>query len=264
MDEFDPYYKWLSIPPKDQPPHHYRLLGIEVFESDAEVIEAAAERHVAYLQSVATGPHGAASQRLLNEIAAARRCLLNDETRTAYDAELRKRLPADAPPPASPPAGAPSAAVRAPKLPRRMAEPRGAKPARGRKLQVQNILWLVAAALGLTLLVVLAIASLLSSHAERAGRPPARRTVEPPGAESRRSRGAQPVPAPRPSPPPARPASPTPAPGPSLELPTRTFVTPTAPSPTPKSSAQRPSTTKKSGSKGGGGPKPGSSKSKKR
>jgi hypothetical protein len=29
VSEFDPYRKWLGIPPKDQPPHYYRLLGIE-------------------------------------------------------------------------------------------------------------------------------------------------------------------------------------------------------------------------------------------
>ena len=40
---FDPYHKWLGIPPKDQPPNHYRLLGIELFESDPEVIDMAAE-----------------------------------------------------------------------------------------------------------------------------------------------------------------------------------------------------------------------------
>ena len=44
--EFDPYYKWLGILPKDQPPHHYRLLGIEVFEDDLQVIEAAADRQL--------------------------------------------------------------------------------------------------------------------------------------------------------------------------------------------------------------------------
>ena len=26
---FDPYHKWLGIPPKQQPPDHYRLLGVE-------------------------------------------------------------------------------------------------------------------------------------------------------------------------------------------------------------------------------------------
>jgi len=33
-EDFDPYYKWLGILPKDQPPHNYRLLGIELFEED--------------------------------------------------------------------------------------------------------------------------------------------------------------------------------------------------------------------------------------
>ena len=34
---FDPYHKWLGIPPDQQPAHHYRLLGIGLFESDADV-----------------------------------------------------------------------------------------------------------------------------------------------------------------------------------------------------------------------------------
>jgi hypothetical protein len=57
---FDPY-QWLGIPPKDQPPNHYRLLGIDLFESDPEVIDAAANRQMAYLQQRATGEHGATS-----------------------------------------------------------------------------------------------------------------------------------------------------------------------------------------------------------
>ncbi len=44
---FDPYYKWLGIPPKDQPPHFYKLLGIELYEPDPEVITIAAEQHCA-------------------------------------------------------------------------------------------------------------------------------------------------------------------------------------------------------------------------
>ena len=31
-EEFDPYRKWLGIPPQEQPPNHYRLLGIAVFD----------------------------------------------------------------------------------------------------------------------------------------------------------------------------------------------------------------------------------------
>lgn len=92
MADFDPYHKWLGIPPRDQPPHHYRLLGIELYEGDPEVVEAATERHVTYLQSVATGPQVAESQRLLNEIAAARRCLLNPKQKELYDKGLRAKL----------------------------------------------------------------------------------------------------------------------------------------------------------------------------
>ena len=91
-DEFDPYHMWLGIPPKDQPPHHYRLLGIEVFEDNADVIDTAANRHTSYLHDVATGPHRTESQRLLNEIAAARRCLLDRERKAAYDEKLKAEL----------------------------------------------------------------------------------------------------------------------------------------------------------------------------
>ena len=33
-EAFDPYYKWLGIPREEQPPNHYRVLGIRVFEED--------------------------------------------------------------------------------------------------------------------------------------------------------------------------------------------------------------------------------------
>ena len=29
---FDPYHRWLSIPPEEQPPDFYRLLGLRQFE----------------------------------------------------------------------------------------------------------------------------------------------------------------------------------------------------------------------------------------
>ena len=41
-ERFDPYYTWLGIPPPQQPPHHYRLLGVELFEGSPDVIERAA------------------------------------------------------------------------------------------------------------------------------------------------------------------------------------------------------------------------------
>ncbi len=91
-ETFDPYYKWLGIPPEDQPPHHYRLLGLNLFESDPDVIDAAANQRMGYLQACAHGPHIALTQQLLNEIATARVCLLNPERRADYDNQLRQRL----------------------------------------------------------------------------------------------------------------------------------------------------------------------------
>ena len=89
---FDPYHKWLGIPPKDQPPNYYRLLAIDAFESDPEVIDAAANRQMAYVQQRATGEHIAESQKLLNELAVARLCLLDKKKKAAYDLQLRVNL----------------------------------------------------------------------------------------------------------------------------------------------------------------------------
>ncbi|MES2792938.1 MAG: hypothetical protein V4719_25215 [Planctomycetota bacterium] len=89
---FDPYYKWLGILPKDQPPHYYRLLGLEAFEDDLQVIEGAADRQLGYLRKHQSGEHAADCQKLLNEISRARLCLLRAESKAAYDAKLHQRL----------------------------------------------------------------------------------------------------------------------------------------------------------------------------
>src|SRR5208283_5330502 len=86
---FDPYYSWLAIPPEDQPPNHYRLLGVKQFESNSDVIDMAANRQMAHLRTFQTRPHAALSQRLLNEVATARVCLLNPQKKSAYDNSLR-------------------------------------------------------------------------------------------------------------------------------------------------------------------------------
>lgn len=91
MSGFDPYYKWLAIPPAEQPPNHYRLLGLVLFESDADVISAAADRQMAHIRTFQNGPHRQHSQRLLNEIALARVTLLNPNQKAEYDAKLRSQ-----------------------------------------------------------------------------------------------------------------------------------------------------------------------------
>ena len=90
MAQFDPYRKWLGIPSDEQPANHYRLLGVELFESDPEVIQTAADRQMAYVAKCAQGPYVKLSQKILNELSAARVCLLNEAKRQAYDAKLRQ------------------------------------------------------------------------------------------------------------------------------------------------------------------------------
>jgi len=99
--EFDPYHRWLGIPPKHQPADYYRLLGLELFESDPEVIRDAAERQIAHVRGYALGKHSELSQRILNELGKAKACLLNAAEKADYDRELRQSIKAqqtDAPP----------------------------------------------------------------------------------------------------------------------------------------------------------------------
>lgn len=94
--QFDPYHVWLGIPPQEQPPNHYRLLGIALYESSADVIATAADRQMGHLRTFQSGEHSALSQRLLNEVAAAKVCLLSPAKKAAYDAQLRRQpVPAE-------------------------------------------------------------------------------------------------------------------------------------------------------------------------
>jgi len=91
-DTFDPYRKWLGIAQEEQPPHHYRLLGINLFENDPDVIDSAADRQMAHVRTFQTGQHSEESQKILNELAAARVCLLDSDKKAAYDAELQAEI----------------------------------------------------------------------------------------------------------------------------------------------------------------------------
>ena len=88
---FDPYYEWLGIPPEEQPPDHYRLLGVRRFEPNATVIENSAERQMLLLKTRQNGPHSSLTQQLMNEVSSARICLLDLRRRFDYDAMLRGR-----------------------------------------------------------------------------------------------------------------------------------------------------------------------------
>lgn len=91
---FDPYFKWLGIPPEDQPPNHYRLLGLPPLVDDPDVIEHAADQRLAHLRNLGAGKHAALSQPMLNEITAAKLTLLDPGKKAAYDGQLRAALAA--------------------------------------------------------------------------------------------------------------------------------------------------------------------------
>ena len=82
------------------PPNHYRLLGVEVFEADPDVIAMAADRQMTHLRTLQAGSQAELSQRILNELSAARVCLLKPERKAAYDEQLRRKMAGPKPAPA--------------------------------------------------------------------------------------------------------------------------------------------------------------------
>ena len=96
MGDFDPYHLWLQIPPGEQPPSLYRLLGLTHFESDPNVIDNAAEQRLMHLRNVQNGPQGQIAQKIMNEVSRARLTLLKEDSRVAYDQQLKKELAAKA------------------------------------------------------------------------------------------------------------------------------------------------------------------------
>ena len=94
-DSFNPYHKWLGIPLKDQPANHYRLLGVVRFESDPDVITGASDQRVHFLRTLQNGDRGKMVDKLLNEIANAKVCLLDAEKKAAYDQTIRKPAAAE-------------------------------------------------------------------------------------------------------------------------------------------------------------------------
>lgn len=106
---FDPYHKWLGIPPGKRPPTHYQLLGLPQDETDPEVIHAASLNRSAYVRNFQRGAQGDDAARILTELASAELCLLNPSKRAVYDATIEGRpavspthSPAAVPSPAAP------------------------------------------------------------------------------------------------------------------------------------------------------------------
>ncbi|REJ67803.1 MAG: hypothetical protein DWQ31_10510 [Planctomycetota bacterium] len=105
--DFDPYHKWLGIPPHERPLTLYRLLGLGEGEADPDVIDAAADRMMQFLRSQSGGQHTELAEKVLGEIASARLVLLDPEKRRRYEArraqmraerQARERVPSPSDP----------------------------------------------------------------------------------------------------------------------------------------------------------------------
>ena len=91
--DFDPYHVWLGIPKREQPPTHYRLLGVSKDEGNRLVIEEAVIRQTTYLRTYQLGTRAQICTQLLEEIAQAGRVLLDPVKRKAYDSQLESAVP---------------------------------------------------------------------------------------------------------------------------------------------------------------------------
>jgi hypothetical protein len=89
QDGFDPYQQWLGIPAVEQPPDHYRLLGLPPFTGDRTAISRAAEARIAQVRLADAGRQPQLAERLVAALTMARQTLLDPPKKLTYDAILR-------------------------------------------------------------------------------------------------------------------------------------------------------------------------------
>ena len=68
--------------------------ALRVFEADPDVIAMAADRQMTHLRTLQAGAQAELSQKILNELSAARVCLLKPDRKAAYDEQLRRQMAA--------------------------------------------------------------------------------------------------------------------------------------------------------------------------
>jgi formylglycine-generating enzyme required for sulfatase activity len=165
--DFDPYHEWLGIPPDEQPANHYRLLGLELFEADRDMIESVSLKHIAHVRTFAIGANSERSQLLLNELSAARLTLLNAVQKADYDQELRQRLNI-APPPVEVISESTQQAVTSPpqeyEAPPEAPNFRPDDPATSDAVSRQSLYISVGAGIGLTIVVLVCVMLYLRSQ----------------------------------------------------------------------------------------------------
>ena len=88
VDDFNPYHTWLGLDRSVTQPNYYQLLGIDQHERDSQKIAAAAERVMIRVRGFRPGSRSAQWAHLLDEINAARACLMDPARRAQYDRQL--------------------------------------------------------------------------------------------------------------------------------------------------------------------------------
>jgi hypothetical protein len=95
MVAYELHNELLGIPLEECPPNHYTLLGLELFESEADKIHATFLRRIATLRKYALDPDPKRArkiQEMLNEISRAGAVLESPQIKQVYDHALRKDL----------------------------------------------------------------------------------------------------------------------------------------------------------------------------
>jgi curved DNA-binding protein CbpA len=91
-ETFNPYAAWLGLRTGQREPHHYELLGLQLFEADEATIRNAADAVRAKLLPHLGGAHAVAAEALVAHINRAERCLLNKKRKELYDDQLRAEM----------------------------------------------------------------------------------------------------------------------------------------------------------------------------
>ena len=86
--QLDVYRDWLGIKETARPLNHYQLLGLKLFEDDANAIRSSYRKLNAHVRKYAAGEFGPQSQALLNELCQAMLCLTDGVRKAEYDASL--------------------------------------------------------------------------------------------------------------------------------------------------------------------------------
>jgi formylglycine-generating enzyme required for sulfatase activity len=86
----NPLAEWLDV--RAAEPNHYELLGLPLFENDAELIRSSYLERYGRVRQYQVGPYSDQALRLLDELSDAFRRLDNSTEKQQYDEQLRKKL----------------------------------------------------------------------------------------------------------------------------------------------------------------------------